>query len=124
MAFGKDLQFSATARSFVVTFLGGSNFDNVREVGYTVGLWDNNNGTSDFTYSGNYVIGENNKYFEKFEDTGYWKFVIDDNRINNTLGQTYTLALSFKIVNGQEEFNYNSINHPELLAEHNMLKIN
>ena len=114
VAFGKELQFSATARSFVVTFLGGSSFENVREVGYTIGLWDNN--SSEATYSGSYTIGEN-KAFEQNMDTEtnsrHWKFVIDDSRINNTLGQTYTIALSFRIVKGQEEFNYNSIDYPE-----------
>ena len=104
VAFGKELIYSATANSFVITFMGGSNFDNVREVGYTVARWGQDSG--DFAYSGNYVIGENNKRFEKFEDTGYWKFVIDDNRINNSLGETYYIALSFKVVNGEDEYNY------------------
>lgn len=104
VAFGKELIYSATAKTFVITFMGGSNFDNVREVGYTVARWGQDSG--DFTYSGNFVIGEDNKRFEQFADTGYWRFVITDDRIDNKLGETYYIALSFKVVNGEDEYNY------------------
>lgn len=130
VAFGKDLLFSATEKSIVVTFLGGSKFDNVREVGYTVGLWDDNQATSSATYSGKYVIGENNKKFEMFKDTGDWKFVIDDNRMNNVLGQTYTVALSFKVVDtdpvtGEDkEYYYDSITNPEFAGKAQYVKDN
>ena len=111
VAFGKELIYSATAKTFVVTFMGGSNFDNVREVGYTVARWGQD-ASGDFTYSGCYNIGDstnnpecqNNKHFEQFEDTGYWKFVIDDERINNQIGETYYIALSFVVVNADNDY--------------------
>ena len=124
VAFGRDLLFSATEKSIVVTFLGGSKFDNVREVGYTVGLWDDNQSTSNATYSGTYIIGQNNKRFEMFKDTGDWKFVIDDSRMNNVLGQTYTVALSFKVVDGENEYYYDSITNPEFAGKAQYVKDN
>lgn len=124
VAFGKDLLFSATEKSIVVTFLGGSKFDNVREVGYTVGLWDDNQATSSATYGGKYVIGENNKKFEMFKDTGDWKFIIDDPRMNNVLGQTYIVALSFKVVDGENEYYYDSITNPEFAGKAQYVKDN
>ena len=101
VAFGNELIYSATANSFVVTFLGGSNFDNVREVWYTIGLWDSHQSTSDFTISDQYTIGENNKQFKPFPDTGYWYFEIDDPGIHNELGQTYTIGLRFVLADGE-----------------------
>ena len=124
VAFGRDLLFSATEKSIVVTFLGGSKFDNVTEVGYTIGLWDDNQSTSDATYSGTYVIGENNKRFEMFKDTGDWKFVIDDERMNNVLGQTYIVALSFKVIDGENEYYYDSITNPEFAGKAQYVKDN
>lgn len=97
VAFGRDLIFSATEKSIVVTFLGGSNFGNVREVIYTIGLWDNEQSTS--TFSGSYEIGKDNKKFETFKDSGDWRFVIDPDGMNNVLGQTYTVALAFYVEN-------------------------
>jgi hypothetical protein len=99
VAFGNELQYSATAKSFVVTFLGGSNFDNVREVWYTIGLWDSGEGT---TYNGSYVIN-NSKNFKPFPDTGYWYFEIDDPTIHNELGETYEINLRFKVDDGQQQ---------------------
>lgn len=124
VAFGKDLLFTATKKSFVVTFLGGSKFDNVKEVGYTIGLWDDDSSTSSATYSGNYIIGENNKRFELFKDTGDWKFIIDDNQIDNILGQTYTVALSFKVIDGDNEYYYDSITNKEFAGKAQYLKDN
>ena len=128
VAFGRDLIFSATKKTFVVTFLGGSKFDNVKEVGYTVGLFDADNNTVNSTYGGLYIIGENNKKFELFRDTGDWKFTIDDDRIDNILGQTYTVGLSFKVVKkdkvtGQDiEYYYDSISNPEFAGKAQYVK--
>ena len=124
VAFGKDLLFTATQKTFIVTFLGGSKFDNVREVGYTVGLWDDDSSTSSATYSGSYTIGENNKRFELFKDIGDWKFIIDDSQIDNELGQTYTVALSFRVVDGENEYYYDSITNPEFAGKAQYAKDN
>lgn len=95
IAFGRDLLFSATEKSIIVTFLGGSNFDNVVEVNYTIGLWDNDQNTN--TIEGTYEIGKNNKRFEMYGDTEDWSFTIDPTGMKNVLGQTYTVGLSFKV---------------------------
>lgn len=112
VAFGKELIYNATANSFVIKFMGGSNFDNVRQVGYTVARWGQNAG--DFAYSGCYDVGpgipnsgcQGTKQFKPDQNTGYWKFVIDDERIKNDNGEIYYIALSFKVINGEDEYNY------------------
>ena len=103
VAFGKDILYSATEKSIIVTFLGGSNFDNVLEVNYTIGLWDDDENTS--TSSGTFVIGEDNKRFELYKNTDDWRFVLDPDGMKNVLGKTYTINLSFKVkIPGTEEF--------------------
>lgn len=94
VAFG-DATYGVTEKSVVVTFLGGSNFENVVEVNYTVGLWDDNESAS--TISGTFKIGENNKYFELTKNSEDWRFVIDPSGMKNTLGKTYKISISFKV---------------------------
>lgn len=94
VAFG-DATYGVTEKSVVVTFLGGSNFDNVSEVNYTVGLWDDDQSTS--TYSGTFVIGEKNKYFEMSTNSEDWRFIIDPTGMKNTIGKTYKISISFKV---------------------------
>lgn len=103
VAFGRDITYSATEKSIIVTFLGGSNFDNVTEVNYTVGLWDDEASAS--TVSGTFVIGQNNKYFEMYKDSSDWRFVLDPPGMKNTLGKTYEVNISFKLkVPGTDKF--------------------
>ena len=94
VAFG-DATYGVTEKSVVVTFLGGSNFANVSEVNYTVGLWDDDQSAS--TVSGTFVIGENNKAFEMYKDSEDWRFVIDPSGMKNVLGKTYKISISFKV---------------------------
>lgn len=94
VAFG-DATYGVTEKSVVVTFLGGSNFTNVTEVNYTVGLWDDDQSTS--TMSGTFTIGENNKYFELSKNSEDWRFVIDPSGMKNTIGKTYKINISFKV---------------------------
>lgn len=112
IAFGRDLYFGATAKSIVVTFLGGSNFDNVLKVKYTIGLWNSNNengGSSDNetinTSGGIYDLTQTGgKKFElhKVEDTEEWRFIIDPSDMKNVLGQTYVVNLSFEVKVGED----------------------
>jgi len=95
VAFGNDITYSATEKSIVVTFLGGSNFDNVVSVGYTIGLWDDESNAS--TTSGTFIIGENDKRFELYRGAEDWRFVIDPAGMKNTLGKTYTVTISFDV---------------------------
>ena len=99
VAFGRDITYSATAKSVVVTFLGGSSFDNVKKVRYTIGLWDSNESSST-TSSGVFDLVSSNKKFELFTATDDWKFVIDPTDMKNVLGQTYTVNVSFEVKNG------------------------
>lgn len=97
VAFGRDLLFSAGKTSILVTFLGGSSFENVVKVNYSIGLWDNDQSTN--KANGTYVLGENNKRFEKEADAEDWSFKIDPPDMLNVLGQTYTVGLSFEVKN-------------------------
>lgn len=94
VAFG-TATYGVTANAVVVTFLGGSNFNNVTEVNYTVGLWDDEQSTS--TNSGTFVIGEDNKCFELYTNSEDWRFVIDPKGMKNVLGRTYKISISFKV---------------------------
>mgnify|MGYP003290900379 CR=1 FL=1 len=96
VAFGRDLLFSATEKSIVVTFLGGSNFENVTKVRYTIGLWNGSASTS--TSSGVYDLKlDTNKKFELFTNSSDWRFVIDPSDMKNVLGQTYIVNMSFEV---------------------------
>ena len=103
VAFG-SLDFRVNENSVVVTFLGGSSFNNVKEVSYTIGLWDNNATTS--TVSGSYDLTTGGKKFEKDLTTSNWRFVIDPDNMNNKLGETYTITLGFRIDNPNSEDDY------------------
>lgn len=92
VAFGNDILYSPTAKSIVVTFLGGSSFENVKELSYTIGLWDSDQSVS--TISGTYRLDDGTKSFEYFKDSSEWKFIIDPEEMDNQLGQTYNVALS------------------------------
>ena len=95
VAFGSVL-FSATEKSIIATFLGGSNFSNVVELNYTVGLWDNE---STATFSDTYDLTTGSKKFEYMKDTDNWRFVIDPDGMNNILGQTYNVTISISVKN-------------------------
>ena len=103
VAFGNAITYGATEKSIIVTFLGGSNFDNVVEVNYTVGLWNAEDDSS--TVSGTFVIGENGKYFELYSGSEDWRFVIDPEGMKNTLGKSYEVSISVKVkVPGTTEY--------------------
>ena len=66
---------------------------------YSIGLWDDVDNVS--TVSGSFVIGENNKYFEKYKDSDDWQLTINPENMNNDYG-TYKVVISF-IVEGSSE---------------------
>ena len=104
VAFG-TATYGVTSSSVIVTFLGGSNFANVVEVNYTVGLWDDDHNSS--TLSGTFAVGDYEdknvsyeaikKSFELYMNSEDWRFVIDPNGMKNILGKTYQVILSFKL---------------------------
>jgi len=111
VAFG-TATYAAAASSFVVTFLGGSNFNNVVEVNYTVGNWDDAQNSD--TLGGTFAVGDYNdpnveyvdvgKKFEIYSNSDDWRFVIDPVGMNNILGKTYQVIISFKVrVPGRED---------------------
>ena len=111
VAFG-TATYAAAASSFVVTFLGGSNFNNVVEVNYTVGNWDD--AQSSDTLGGTFAVGNYNdpdveyagveKKFEIYSGSDDWRFVLDPAGMKNTLGKTYQVIISFKVrVPGTED---------------------
>ena len=95
VAFGDAITYGATAKSIIVTFLGGSNFNNVVELSYTVGLWNAEDDSS--TVSGTFVIGQNGKRFELYSGSEDWRFVIDPEDMKNTLGKSYEVTISVKV---------------------------
>ena len=103
VAFGQEVQFNLTDTSVVLTFLGGSNFENVLEVHYTAGVW----GTEDYsTFSGQYVIGENNKYFEYDKKSDDWLFTISPSGMKNDTTSKYSVVVKFKIKDENTEEGY------------------
>lgn len=103
VALGKEVQFNLTQDSVILTFLGGSNFDNVLEVEYTAGIW----GTEEQnTFSGLYVIGEDNKYFEYNKESDDWIFVITPNGMYNDTASKYSMVVKFKVKDSTNETGY------------------
>ena len=111
VAFG-TASYGITASSIAVTFLGGSNFENVVEVNYTVGNWDD--AQSADTLSGTFAVGKYNdpdveydatgKKFEIFSNSEDWRFVLDPPGMKNVIGKTYQILISFKVkVPGTED---------------------
>ena len=112
VGFGNNVLYSATEKSVVATFLGGSNFDNVVQVRYTIGLWDDNNSTS---ISGKYIKGTSGfdslivdeetipitppKAFVRPTAVSNWRFVIDPPGMKIVLGEPYDAILSFVVKN-------------------------
>ena len=110
IAFGNDVYYSATANSILINFPGGSSFDGVTSVIYSVLDYDKN----EIKDSGTYIIGENDKYFEIFSDTDEWRFVIDPEGMKNELGHTYIVTTAYYVKNaitGEEEYYDSTYNH-------------
>lgn len=89
VAFG-EVAYSFTANSIIAAFAGGSNFDNVTKIYYTVGAWDEGDNS---TISGEFVIGENNKRFEFSQNSDAWRFVIDPEGMKNYVGKLYNISI-------------------------------
>lgn len=81
VAFGNEITYTATANSIIVTFFGGSSFENVVAVNYTVARYDDPKDI--YTKSGTFEIGKDGK---KFEYDNYWRFIIDPEGMDNTAG--------------------------------------
>ena len=76
--------------------------------------------------SGTYEISEEGKKFEYYKNTDDWRFVIDPEGMENQLGQTYTVALSFRVFNpdtGLVDY-YDSTTNPEFAGRVQYVKDN
>ena len=93
VAFGHDITFSATEKSIIVTFLGGSNFDNVKQVRYSVGAWEGAEG--EISHSGTYNLETDNKGFDRYSSSADRSFTIDPPGMTNVLGKTYLVSVRF-----------------------------
>lgn len=105
VAFG-SVGLTVTEKSVIVTFRGGSTFDNVTEVHYTVGHWDDENKESTSTISGVFKVEKNKKEFEYVSSSGNYRFVIDDHRMSHTLGESYAITVYLKVkdpITGEEK---------------------
>ena len=100
VAFGKEVKFSVTEHSIVVTFLGGSNFENVKEVRYTIGAWSNYDAEletfidENMTYTGSYIIEESNNKFT-VNSSGDAQYTISPTGMTNVLGTSYQAIVDF-----------------------------
>ena len=102
-----------------VSVLGGSNFNNVVEVNYTVGNWDDAQNSD--TFGGTFAIGNYNdpdveytgveKKFEIYSNSDDWRFVIDPDGMKNVLGKTYQVIISFKVKVPDTEDEYVVLTH-------------
>ena len=121
VAFG-TATYGVTASSVVVTFLGGSNFNNVVEVNYTVGNWDD--AQSSDTLGGTFAVGNYldpdveydavEKKFEIFSNSEDWRFVLDPKGMRNVLGKTYQVIISFKVKVPGTEDQYVVLTHDDV----------
>jgi len=98
VAFGKELIYSATTRSVVIQFHGGSNFQNVTKVRYTVidsnapeGALPNATGVYD-------LLGEHSsKSFTRSTKYDNYRFVIDPTNMLLTLTKPYNVNVAFEV---------------------------
>ncbi len=102
VAFGRDLLFSGANNSITVTFVGGSSFENVTKVRYTV-LLASNPTTGPLTTETTYDLEKNtNKKFELYSNSEDWRFVIDPAGLTLEKNITYILNLSFEVKKDEE----------------------
>ena len=119
VAFGNDILFNATDKSIIVQFLGGSNFDNVVELDYTItmrnaqsssggtgGNEEEEEGTNaGLVAKGTYVIGKDGKYFELFSGAEDWRFVINPPGLVIDKNRSYNVVISVKVrIPGTDNF--------------------
>ena len=100
----KDISYQVTEDSYIVSFRSATNFDNVKQVNYTIQLDtgeidDNNEPKYQFVTDGNEVI-DNDKYKFRFDDeVGYGYYVIKrTDGLKNKVGDYYLITLNFDVV--------------------------
>lgn len=104
VAFGKDVVASVAESSVALTFIGGSNFDKVEEINYTINLVDGVSSAN--TYSGTDIKGEGNKKFEIYAGTDNYSYVITPEGMKNENGAVFNIKVQFKVTAPDEPLGY------------------
>lgn len=93
VAFGNEVTYGATKNSIIVYYPGGSNFESVRKVSYTIMNMDTQK-----TYSGEYEISaESEKKFEFSTTYDRWMFEISPDDMDNNVGEIFVVATAYEI---------------------------
>ena len=94
VTFGGKVTFTATERSFIVTFDGGSKFDNVINAVYTTWQLNTENAT---VLAGEYDLINGTNKFEVYGSDGEWRFIItpDEPHIE---GKQYNIHVVFTVL--------------------------
>lgn len=97
IAFGREAYYSASENSVSVLFPGGSSFDNVESVDYTIVDYDRSIPIA----SGSYITAGDdwNNKFQINSNTDEWRFVINPEGLEILLNRTYTVTTAYHYKN-------------------------
>ena len=114
ISFGNVL-FNATSNSFVITFKGGSSFDKVVGIDYTIQVADAL--STQIPTIGYYKIPEE-KQFEISKESSEYYFVINPAGLTNNLEEVYVIAISFDVEDKDGNIiRLSNIDYPEFNGE-------
>jgi len=95
-----EIRYRVEKDNVIVSYVGGSSFKKIDKIDYKVQL--NENASSVAPYIGEYILNqEGSKEFVPDEETGYYKFIIDDGL--HTLGLDYLITTSYSMLDGVDE---------------------
>ncbi len=92
-----EVKYSMTEKTVIATFVGGSSFDNVKQVSYTI-----KDLVTNVEVSGVYETPKD-KTFEFYESSDTWRFVISPRNMKNIDGRVYLISISMVIPNPDGE---------------------
>ena len=96
VSFG-NIIYNVTSNSFIITFLGGSNFDNVVGLSYSIEVVDSL--STEAPVGGEYEIGDgkDQKQIEILNGSSEYQFTINPDGMKNQLGSSYNIVISVDI---------------------------
>ena len=109
VSFGK-IVFNVTSNSFMVIFVGGSNFDNVVGLSYTIEVGDSL--STAVPISGSYKIPDD-KQIELAKDSTEYYFAINPDGMKNQLGSSYNIGISFEVKTATGTIVLSNTDYPE-----------
>lgn len=104
VAMGRDVIASVAEGSVALTFIGGSNFDLVEEINYTINLVDGTSSAS--MYSGTDIKGIDGNNFEIYAGTDNYSYVITPDGMKNESGAVFNIKVQFKVKAEDEPLGY------------------